>query len=69
MDSEIILKAQMLPVWQTIKNAFKYDARAHTFESISPEKGIKYNMPNSCNSCHKDKLPEWAVSVMKGWKK
>jgi hypothetical protein len=42
---------------------------AHTFEVISPEKGIKYNMPNSCNTCHKDKSAEWAVSVMKGWKK
>ena len=27
MDSEIILKAQMLPVWQTAKNAFKYHRR------------------------------------------
>lgn len=54
---------------KVIKNAVKYDERAHTFEFISPEKGIKYNMPNSCSTCHKDKSPDWAVSVMKGWKK
>jgi predicted CXXCH cytochrome family protein len=54
---------------KVIKNAVQYDERAHTFEFISPEKGIKYNMPNSCNTCHKDKSPEWAVSVMKGWEK
>lgn len=54
---------------KVIKNAIQYDERAHTFEVISPEKGIKYNMPNSCNTCHKDKSAEWAVSVMKGWKK
>jgi len=54
---------------KVIKNAIQYDERAHTFEVISPEKGIKYNMPNSCNTCHKDNSAEWAVSVMKGWKK
>ncbi len=54
---------------KVIKNAIKYDQRAHTFEFLSPEKGIKYNMPNSCNICHKDKSPGWAKSVMEGWKK
>lgn len=52
---------------KVVKNAIKYDERAHTFEFISPGKGIKYNMPNSCNTCHKDKSPEWAKSVMQGW--
>lgn len=34
------------------KSAVPYDIRSHTFEFISPAKGIEYNMPDSCTSCH-----------------
>jgi predicted CXXCH cytochrome family protein len=40
---------------------------AHTFRFISPEVTDKYNIPNPCNSCHKDKSTAWARDAMRHW--
>src|SRR5579864_6449487 len=40
---------------------------AHTFRFISPEMTDKYKIPNSCNSCHKDKSTAWAEQAIKQW--
>ena len=38
---------------KTIKSAVHYDIHSHTFEPISPQKTLLYEMPNSCSvSCH-----------------
>jgi predicted CXXCH cytochrome family protein len=41
--------------------------RSHTFKFIAPFATAKYKIPNSCNSCHTDKTPEWAAEAMKHW--
>jgi hypothetical protein len=40
---------------------------AHTFRFISPEMTDKYNIPNPCNSCHKDKTTAWALDALRRW--
>ena len=40
---------------------------AHTFRFISPTMTDKYNIPNSCNTCHNDKSTEWAEQALKNW--
>ncbi len=40
---------------------------AHTFRFISPAMTEKYNIPNPCNSCHKDKSPAWALDALRRW--
>lgn len=40
---------------------------AHTFRFISPAMTDKYNIPNPCTSCHKDKTTAWAESAMSHW--
>jgi predicted CXXCH cytochrome family protein len=40
---------------------------AHTFEFITPAMTEKYQMPNPCTSCHKDKTTEWATNAIKHW--
>ena len=39
----------------------------HTFEPPVPEMTAKYGVPNPCTTCHEDKSPEWAASVMDCW--
>ncbi len=40
---------------KTIKSAIHYDIHSHTFEAISPQKTLLYEMPNSCSvSCHQE---------------
>lgn len=41
--------------------------RAHTFRFISPAMTDKYQMPNPCTSCHKDKSTAWAEDAMSHW--
>ena len=41
--------------------------RTHAFGFITPDETRKYGVPNSCNSCHKDKDLEWAEDRLKEW--
>jgi predicted CXXCH cytochrome family protein len=52
---------------KTGENSVKAEARNHTFNFVSPSVSIKYGMPNSCNICHTDKTPEWALDEVKKW--
>lgn len=40
---------------------------AHTFKFITPAMTEKYQMPNACTSCHKDKTTAWATDAMRHW--
>ncbi len=37
----------------------------HSFRPPMPEATIKFDSPNACNLCHKDKSPEWANKIVK----
>jgi predicted CXXCH cytochrome family protein len=52
---------------KTGKNSVEGESRNHTFNFISPADTIKYGVPNSCNGCHADKTPQWAVSEIEKW--
>lgn len=52
---------------KTGKNSVAGESRNHTFNFISPADTIKSGDPNSCNSCHADKTPQWALSFVKKW--
>jgi predicted CXXCH cytochrome family protein len=52
---------------KTGSNAVKAEARNHTFDFISPGETLKSGSPNSCNTCHADKTPEWAVAEVRKW--
>jgi predicted CXXCH cytochrome family protein len=54
---------------KTGKNAVAGESRNHTFDFISPADTIKYGDPNSCNGCHADKTPQWALSFVEKWYK
>ena len=36
----------------------------HSFRIPRPDLTAKYGVPNTCNSCHKDKSAEWAAAVI-----
>ena len=40
---------------------------SHTFRFISPEQTKLYKIPNSCNLCHTDKSPDWALEALHRW--
>jgi predicted CXXCH cytochrome family protein len=53
---------------KTGENAVAGEARNHTFDFISPAESIKHRgVPNSCNVCHADQTPEWALAEVKKW--
>ncbi len=52
---------------KTGKNSVPGESRNHTFDFISPADTIEYGVPNSCNGCHDDKTPQWALSQLKKW--
>ncbi len=52
---------------KTGKNAVPGEARNHTFDFISPADTIKAGDPNSCNLCHADKTPQWALESVEKW--
>lgn len=52
---------------KTGKNAVPFESRNHTFDFISPADTIDYGAPNSCNVCHSDETPEWALAFVKEW--
>ena len=39
----------------------------HTFQPPNPEMTARYGVPNACTTCHDDRSPEWAASVMDRW--
>jgi predicted CXXCH cytochrome family protein len=41
---------------------------AHTFRFITPADTQATNIPNSCNLCHANKTPQWALDALKHWK-
>jgi predicted CXXCH cytochrome family protein len=40
---------------------------SHTFKFITPVMTDKYQIPNACTSCHKDKTTAWATQAMSHW--
>ena len=54
----------MPKIEQTIADV---NVRSHTFKIISPSATEMLQVPNSCNSCHKDKTVEWAKGALKMW--
>jgi len=49
---------------QTISDVM---VRSHTFRFIPPTLTESVKTPNSCNSCHTDKTPEWAITALRTW--
>jgi predicted CXXCH cytochrome family protein len=41
--------------------------RDHKFQIPRPDLSVKLNIPNSCNSCHRDKLSQWAADKTDEW--
>ncbi len=41
--------------------------RDHTFQAPVPEITTRFGAPNACTTCHEDKSPEWAASIMDTW--
>ncbi|NOR28568.1 MAG: tetratricopeptide repeat protein [Lutibacter sp.] len=39
--------------------------RDHSFRVPRPDQTVKYNVPNACNTCHKDKSAKWASEFVK----
>ena len=60
-----LINAGVLP--KTGENAVAGESRNHTFDFISLAESIKSGIPNSCNGCHADKTPQWALSEAKKW--
>ncbi len=54
----------MPKIEQTISDVM---VRSHTFQFIPPTLTESVKTPNSCNSCHTDKTPDWAVSALRSW--
>ena len=52
---------------KTGENSVAAEARNHTFNFISPADTIKTGDPNSCNTCHADKTPHWALTEVQKW--
>jgi predicted CXXCH cytochrome family protein len=52
---------------KTGKNSVAGESRNHTFDFISPADTIKFGVPNSCNGCHAEETPQWAVSEIGKW--
>jgi predicted CXXCH cytochrome family protein len=50
------------------KNYMVVDARFdHSFRIPRPDLSVKIGTPNACNSCHKDKTPQWAAAAVAKW--
>jgi predicted CXXCH cytochrome family protein len=41
--------------------------RDHSFRIPRPDQSVKYNTPNTCTECHKDKSDQWAANTIKKW--
>jgi hypothetical protein len=47
--------------------SIKARMRDHTISVPTPENTVKFDIPNACTECHRDKPPSWAVSVLRSW--
>ena len=52
---------------KTGENSVGAESRDHTFDFVSPSVSVGTRLPNSCNLCHADKTPEWALGYVKLW--
>ncbi|MGC4044586.1 MAG: hypothetical protein QM758_12395 [Armatimonas sp.] len=58
---------------KTGENSVGAEARDHTFNFVSPAVSLGkpdakgQTNPNSCNLCHTDKSPDWALTQVKQW--
>lgn len=52
---------------KTGENSVGAEARDHTFNFVSPAVSLDRPNPNSCNLCHTDKTPQWALEAVKNW--
>ncbi len=50
---------------RTGENSVAAEARNHTFNFLSQADTIKNGDPNSCNICHADKTPQWALAEVR----
>jgi len=41
--------------------------RDHSFRVPRPDLSVKIGTPNACNTCHKDKSPQWAADAVAKW--
>ncbi|MEN8186679.1 MAG: tetratricopeptide repeat protein, partial [Bacteroidota bacterium] len=41
--------------------------RDHSFRIPRPDQSVKYNTPNACTGCHKEKTDQWAANAIKKW--
>lgn len=39
----------------------------HSFRVPRPDLSVKYNTPNACNDCHKDKSMQWSADAVNKW--
>lgn len=56
----------MPKIAQTIADV---NVRSHTFKFIPPSATELLQVPNSCNSCHRDKTVQWTRETLKKWPK
>jgi len=50
------------------RNYMQVDPRRdHSFRLPRPDLSEKYNTPNACNNCHKDKNAKWAAATINKW--
>jgi predicted CXXCH cytochrome family protein len=60
--------SQCVSCHMPVKNYMVIDSRRdHSFRLPRPDMTIKTGSPNSCNQCHSDQSPEWAVDHIKEW--
>ena len=60
--------AQCISCHMPVKTYMGNDHRRdHSFRIPRPDQSIKYNTPNTCTSCHKDKPAAWAADAVKKW--
>ncbi len=41
--------------------------RDHSFRVPRPDQSVRYDTPNACTGCHKEKLNAWAAEAVKKW--
>jgi predicted CXXCH cytochrome family protein len=60
--------AQCVNCHMPAKNYMVVDPRRdHSFRVPRPDLTVKIGTPNACNSCHKDKTPQWAADAVAKW--
>jgi Flp pilus assembly protein TadD len=47
--------------------SIKSTMRDHTIGVPAPENTVRFNIPNACSECHRDKPASWAADTLKTW--